>query len=105
MVSAVFLRGFLEVTWSLSEDRLTGYDMLGNADEDQTDTQFTGGQLDAAVSESCNVVRAKLKSVEEKPSTVNYIFTVTDQLKGETAKKICVKLERSSDGADKKDAA
>lgn len=89
--------------WSLSEDRLTGYDMLGNADEDQTDTQFTGGQLDAAVSESCNVVRAKLKSVEEKPSTVNYIFTVTDQLKGETAKKICVKLERSSDGADKKE--
>ena len=83
--------------WSLSEDRLMGYDMLGNADEDQTDTQFTGGQLDAAVSESCNVVRAKLKSVEEKPSTVNYTFTVTDQLKGETAKKICVKLERSSD--------
>lgn len=89
--------------WSLSEDRLTGYDMLGNADEDQTDTQFTGGQLDAAVSESCNVVRAKLKSVEEKPSTVNYTFTVTDQLKGETEKKICVKLERSSDGADKKE--
>lgn len=89
--------------WSLSEDRLTGYDMLGNADEDQTDTQFTGGQLDAAVSESCNVVRAKLKSVEEKPSTVNYTFTVTDQLKGETAKKICVKLDRSSDGSDKKE--
>ncbi len=81
--------------WYYAPDRL--YDMADDvSSSDGTDYKmnFSAGQMDTAASESSNVVTAKLDSFEANPDTVDYWFTVTDQFKGETEKKICVKRDR-----------
>lgn len=84
--------------WYYSADRLSEFEDVSSSDDAEYKVKFSGGQVDTAASESSNVVTAKLDSFEVNSDTVDYWFTVTDQLKGETEKKICVKRDKGSSG-------
>lgn len=69
-------------------------DTAYGTDSAAANKKFTAGQLDSAACRSCNVVTAKLDSFSANDDHVDYKFTVTRQLKGETVQTICVKRDR-----------
>ena len=89
--------------WEYTADRLDAFYDEDSASDSSSDKKFTASQLDELTCLSTNVVTAKLDSVSGNSGASEFKFTVTEQLKGEADKKICVMRDQKWKGASDKD--